>query len=46
MISYELALGLSLIGPILLTGTLDLTKIVETAVSLAWGRMADSFHAT
>src|SRR6266540_431888 len=29
MISYELALGLSLIGPILLAGTLDLTKIVE-----------------
>jgi len=30
MISYELALGLSLIGPILLAGSLDLTKIVET----------------
>jgi NADH-quinone oxidoreductase subunit H len=29
MISYELALGLSLIGPILLAGSLDLTKIVE-----------------
>src|SRR4030095_3901746 len=29
MISYELALGLSLIGPVLLAGTLDLTKIVE-----------------
>ena len=29
MISYELALGLSLIGPIMLAGTLDLTKIVE-----------------
>jgi NADH-quinone oxidoreductase subunit H len=29
MISYELALGLSLIGPILIAGTLDLTKIVE-----------------
>jgi NADH-quinone oxidoreductase subunit H len=30
MISYELALGLSLIGVILLAGTLDLQKIVET----------------
>jgi NADH-quinone oxidoreductase subunit H len=29
MISYELALGLSLIGVILLAGTLDLTQIVE-----------------
>src|SRR5512147_1505301 len=29
MISYELALGLSLIGPILVAGTLDLAKIVE-----------------
>jgi len=29
MISYELALGLSLIGVILLTGTLDLTQIVD-----------------
>ena len=29
MISYELALGLSLIGPILLAGTLDLARIVE-----------------
>jgi NADH-quinone oxidoreductase subunit H len=29
MISYELALGLSLIGVILLSGTLDLYKIVE-----------------
>lgn len=30
MISYELALGLSLIGVILLAGTLDLGQIVET----------------
>jgi NADH-quinone oxidoreductase subunit H len=29
MISYELALGLSLIGPVLVAGSLDLTKIVE-----------------
>jgi NADH-quinone oxidoreductase subunit H len=29
MISYELALGLSLIGPVLLAGTLDLGSIVE-----------------
>jgi NADH-quinone oxidoreductase subunit H len=29
MISYELALGLSLIGPILMAGTLDLAQIVE-----------------
>ena len=29
MISYELALGLSLIGPIMLAGSLDLAQIVE-----------------
>ena len=29
MISYELALGLSLIGVILLSGTLDIYNIVE-----------------
>ncbi|MBN1537490.1 MAG: NADH-quinone oxidoreductase subunit NuoH [Anaerolineales bacterium] len=30
MISYELALGLSFIGPILLTGSMSMTDIVET----------------
>jgi NADH-quinone oxidoreductase subunit H len=34
MISYELALGLSLIGPIMLAGSLDLGQIVE--VQSAW----------
>jgi len=34
MISYELALGLSLIGVIMLAGTLDLQKIVE--MQSAW----------
>jgi NADH-quinone oxidoreductase subunit H len=36
MISYELALGLSIVGVLLLTGTLDLTKIVEAQIS-GWG---------
>jgi NADH-quinone oxidoreductase subunit H len=36
MISYELALGLSLIGVILLAGTLDLAQIVEQQSSGWW----------
>ena len=34
MISYELALGLSLIGPILLAGTLDLAQVVDRAMQI------------
>lgn len=36
MISYELALGLSLIGVIILAGTLDLAQIVEQQSSGLW----------
>ncbi len=36
MISYELALGLSIIGVLILSGSLDLTKIVEGQISY-WG---------
>jgi len=36
MISYELALGLSLIGPIMLAGTLSLRGIVEAQAHLHW----------
>jgi NADH-quinone oxidoreductase subunit H len=36
MISYELALGLSLIGVILLAGTLDLAQIVEQQSGFRW----------
>ena len=36
MISYELALGLSLIGVIMLAGTLDLAQIVEQQSSGPW----------
>lgn len=36
MISYELALGLSLIGPIMLAGTLSLRGIVEAQRHLHW----------
>ncbi|MBI3649967.1 MAG: NADH-quinone oxidoreductase subunit NuoH [Acidobacteria bacterium] len=36
MVSYELALGLSIVGVLLCTGTLDLTKIVEWQAS-NWG---------
>ena len=36
MISYELALGLSLIGVIMLAGTLDLAQIVEQQSSGVW----------
>src|SRR5438477_6419562 len=37
MISYELALGLSLVGVILMSGTLDLYKIVELQSGYRWG---------
>jgi len=36
MISYELALGLALIGPIILAGTLSLRGIVEAQAHLHW----------
>ena len=36
MISYELALGLSLIGPVMLAGTLSLRGIVEAQRHLHW----------
>ncbi len=36
MISYELALGLSLIGVILLSGTLDIYQHRRTTVGLVW----------
>jgi len=36
MISYELALGLALIGPIMLAGTLSLRGIVEAQAHLHW----------
>jgi NADH-quinone oxidoreductase subunit H len=36
MISYELALGLSFIGPVMLAGSLSLADIVNTQKSLGW----------
>jgi NADH-quinone oxidoreductase subunit H len=36
MISYELALGLSLVGPIMLAGSLSLVDIVETQMRMGW----------
>ena len=37
LISYELSLGLSLVGVILMSGTLDLYRIVELQSGYAWG---------
>ena len=37
MISYELALGLSLIGVLILSGTLSLRGIVDAQAGLKWG---------
>ena len=37
MISYELALGLSIVGVLLCTGSLDLTKIVNQQPDQSWG---------
>jgi NADH-quinone oxidoreductase subunit H len=37
LISYELSLGLSLVGVILMSGTLDLYKIVELQSGYVWG---------
>ncbi|MBE9524826.1 MAG: NADH-quinone oxidoreductase subunit NuoH [Chloroflexi bacterium] len=36
MISYEIALGLSMIGPILLAGSMSLVDIVETQYETGW----------
>ena len=36
MVSYELALGLSLIGPIMLAGSMSLVDIVEAQVQTGW----------
>jgi NADH-quinone oxidoreductase subunit H len=36
MISYELALGLALVGPIILAGSLSMTQIVKSQESLGW----------
>ncbi|HTG86371.1 MAG TPA: NADH-quinone oxidoreductase subunit NuoH [Pyrinomonadaceae bacterium] len=44
MISYELALGLSLIGVILLAGTLDLAQIVENQSGWHGARWFIFFH--
>jgi NADH-quinone oxidoreductase subunit H len=37
LISYELSLGLSLVGVVLMSGTLDLYKIVEMQSGYIWG---------
>jgi NADH-quinone oxidoreductase subunit H len=37
LISYELSLGLSLVGVILMSGTLDIYKIVEDQSGYVWG---------
>ena len=36
MISYELALGLSWVGPIMLAGSMSLNAIVETQAKIGW----------
>jgi NADH-quinone oxidoreductase subunit H len=36
MISYELALGLSFVGPILLAGSMNLNRIVEVQAQIGW----------
>lgn len=36
MVSYELALGLSLIGPIMMAGSMSLVDIVETQIQNGW----------
>jgi NADH-quinone oxidoreductase subunit H len=36
MISYELALGLAFIGPILMAGSMSLSKIVEDQAAIGW----------
>ncbi|GAB4331906.1 MAG: NADH-quinone oxidoreductase subunit NuoH [Candidatus Abyssubacteria bacterium] len=37
MISYEIPLGLSVMGVLMLTGTLELEKVVEAQTSYFWG---------
>ena len=36
MISYELTLGLSFVGPLLLAGTMDVAEIIEVQKELGW----------
>jgi NADH-quinone oxidoreductase subunit H len=36
MISYELALGLAFVGPILMAGSMSLTRIVQQQASVGW----------
>jgi NADH-quinone oxidoreductase subunit H len=36
MISYELALGLAFIGPLLLAGTMDVNEIIKTQKVMGW----------
>jgi len=36
MISYELALGLAFIGPLLLAGTMDVAEIIKTQKAIGW----------
>jgi NADH-quinone oxidoreductase subunit H len=36
MISYELALGLAFVGPVMLAGSLSLADIVETQAKIGW----------
>jgi NADH-quinone oxidoreductase subunit H len=36
MISYELALGLAFVGPIMMAGSLSLAQVVETQARLGW----------
>ncbi|MBN1148273.1 MAG: NADH-quinone oxidoreductase subunit NuoH [Anaerolineales bacterium] len=43
MISYELALGLSFIGPILMAGSMSLGKIVERQGQIGWFAMYQPF---
>jgi NADH-quinone oxidoreductase subunit H len=45
MISYELALGLSLVGPILLAGSLSMVDIVETQMRMGWFFIYQPFGA-
>jgi NADH-quinone oxidoreductase subunit H len=43
MISYELALGLSFIGPILMAGSMSLEKIVEAQQRVGWFALYQPF---
>ncbi|HLB46127.1 MAG TPA: NADH-quinone oxidoreductase subunit NuoH [Anaerolineales bacterium] len=45
MVSYEIALGLSVVGPVLLTGSLSLTKITEWQADNYWIVLAQPIGA-